>query len=246
MGGSGGWFTVAADMLFALLWKPQIWRGLGMRQGGFGAALSWTAWVVMTLLAVAVGLASLRYLSFNPLAAGEEIRPNLLNHPIPFYIHVFLAPPALLIGAWQFLPFTRRSKLHRYAGRAYVAFCLGSAIAGFIAAFTTAAGPATGGGFAVLAVLWFGATMLAFLAARQRQFALHRKWMIRSYALTAAAITLRLILGGGVALGMEFGDVYLVSAWASWIINLVLAEVIIRWPERRTSGAHAFAGPSGA
>lgn len=212
-----------------------------MRKAALETSLAWTGWGLLTLAAVVVGLVSLRYLSFSPLVMDEAIRPNLINHPIPFYLHVILAPPALLIGAWQFLPLTRRSKFHRYAGRIYVACCLTSAVAGFIVAFTTEAGPVAGAGFAILAVLWFGTTLRAFLAVRGRRLAEHRRWMIRSYALTAAAITLRAILGVGLAAGMAFNDVYLIAAWACWMINLAVAETIIR---RESASAAAVQLPS--
>jgi Predicted membrane protein (DUF2306) len=208
-----------------------------MQAAGFGTGLKWTGWALATLLAVAVGLVSLRVLTFNPLVIDEEIRPNLVQHPIPFYIHVILAPLALLIGTWQFLPSTRRSRYHRYAGRVYVACCLVSAVAGFMIALTTATGVATGLGFAILAVLWFGITLRGFFAASQHHFAQHRQWMIRSYALTFAAVTLRVILAIGLIMGFSFAQTYVFAAWACWIINLAVAEALIRLPKTQVSTA---------
>jgi hypothetical protein len=83
-------------------------------------------------------------------------------------------------------------------------------------------------GFAILAVLWLSSTWLAFQSARARDFSAHRHWMIRSFALTAAAISLRLGLPIAPALGYDFTTGYIVMSWASWIINLAIAEIYLR------------------
>ena len=122
---------------------------------------------------------------------------------------------------------TRRGWYHRWAGRLYVVAVLIAAVAGLAVAPTTAAGPIAGTGFSILAVLWFGATLIAYLKVRAGKYGEHRRWMIRSYALTCAAISLRIITPGGLALGFSFESSYLVAAWASWIVNLAIAEAII-------------------
>jgi hypothetical protein len=71
-------------------------------------------------------------------------------------------------------------------------------------------------------------TWKALSTARSKQFDQHRYWMIRSYALTLSAITLRfwkwLIVGIFEPAPM---DVYRIVAWMGWIPNLLLAEFII-------------------
>ena len=203
-----------------------------MARVSLGSVGKWTAWGLMAFLAVAVGVVSLRVLTFNPLVIDQDLRQNLIDHPIPFYTHVILGPLALIIGAWQFLPITRRSRYHRFAGRAYVALCLVGAVAGFIIALTTTTGPVPGTGFAILALLWFGVTLRGYLYGRDRDTVRHRRWMIRSYALTCAAITLRIILPVGMVSGLSFYESYVLAAWGSWTINLLIAEAIIRWPTR--------------
>ncbi len=197
-------------------------------------------WTI-AVLAVLVSLISFRFLSFNPVVLTEALRANLLDHPIPFYVHTTLAPLALLLGIWQFLPKSRRSPYHRWAGRAYVLSCLVSAVAGFFVAFTTAMGMAAGWGFVILAVLWFGATLMGYLKGRARDLVAHRRWMMRSFALTCAAITLRLILAIGDASGFDFQPTYIFAAWACWIINLSIIELLIRRIDARPIPAQAIA-----
>ena len=78
-------------------------------------------------------------------------------------------------------------------------------------------------------------TGLGLRAALGRDFAEHREWMIRSYALVATAITLRLMLPASGLLGFDFLPAYQVISWLAWSTNLVLAEHHIR--RTRLSGA---------
>jgi hypothetical protein len=83
--------------------------------------------------------------------------------------------------------------------------------------------------FITLSVLWLWTTSKAWLAIRQRNFVVHGEWMIRSYALTLSALTLRawkfLIV---MALHPRPMDVYMIVAWLGWIPNLLIAEWLIR------------------
>ncbi len=124
---------------------------------------------------------------------------------------MLIAPAALLLGPFQFLPGlrARHPQVHRWSGRVYVAACV---VAGLGALATTpfaSGGPVAGLGFGILAVLWVAATLGAWRAAVHRQFARHRLMMRFSYAMTFAAVTLRLQISLGLALGYPdvFGDV---------------------------------------
>lgn len=51
--------------------------------------------------------------------------------------------------------------------------------------------------------------------------------MIRSYALIFAAVTFRLWLSVLSGAGIPFDQAYGSGAWASWLINLLVAEQVI-------------------
>jgi hypothetical protein len=59
--------------------------------------------------------------------------------------------------------------------------------------------------------------------------------MIRSFALTLAAVTLRFYLPIPPSLGYDFDDGYRAIAWLSWVPNLMLAELYVRWRPRISS-----------
>lgn len=180
---------------------------------------------VLVFLAVGVGLFALRFLTFDPAVAPPELRPNMEGRPLLFVAHTIAGAVAMLVGVWQFLPWTRRTRWHRIAGRIYVGACIVGALAGFAVAWYSTAGIWASIGFAILAVLWLGTTVTAFIFVRRRDYVSHRRWMIRSYALTCAAITLRLIVPIGVVSGYTFYESYIVAAWLCWIINLAAVEV---------------------
>jgi hypothetical protein len=54
----------------------------------------------------------------------------------------------------------------------------------------------------------------------------HHAWMIRNYAATFGAVTLRLWLGLFIALGVEFDTAYRIVAWLSWAPNVLIAQVV--------------------
>jgi uncharacterized membrane protein len=193
--------------------------------------VSKSLWALAAVLSLGVALFSYRLLVPNPPAVGDDVLANLMRRPwLP--VHAGFAATALLVGPFQFLPRLRlrAPKLHRNIGKLYVIACLGAAPAGLLLAIGTDAGPIAQWGFGTLAVLWFAATAYAFWLATQRRIAEHRRWMIRSFAMTFAAVTLRLYLPiPPMFLHMSFIEGYRAISWISWTSNLLVAEVFLNW-----------------
>jgi len=80
--------------------------------------------------------------------------------------------------------------------------------------------------FSVLAVLLLLTTGAAFVSILRRRVDAHRAWMFRSYALIFTAVTFRSWLGLA-ATGLPFDQVYAVGAWTSWLIDLLVAELLL-------------------
>jgi uncharacterized membrane protein YozB (DUF420 family) len=89
----------------------------------------------------------------------------------------------------------------------------------------------------LLGGLWLAFTVLAFLSIRRRDQAAHRRWMLRSFALTLAAVTLRIYLPLSAAMGWSFDAAYPMIAWLCWVPNLVLAELYLRRGPRTVATA---------
>ncbi len=185
-------------------------------------------WLVIMLLSVGVGGYAL-YLVATGFAAMPLQNPML--DPYGLQVHVAASGVAMLVGAFQFFkPLRARAPtLHRWIGRIYVVACVIGGVAGGIIALSSNAGPIAGWGFLTLALLWVPFTLLALRAAMQRDFVAHERWMIRSFALTFAAVTLRIYLPVAIIQNQgEFPlDAYRAIAWLAWVPNLIVAELFI-------------------
>lgn len=182
---------------------------------------------LMTLLSVATALVSYRYLGKADYIPAQ-IQANAHFNPW-LAVHVAGAATALLLGPVQFMPVLRlrRLRLHRWIGRVYVLGCTVGAISGFVLALGASSGALTSAGFGALALAWLVATSLAWWRAVQRRIADHRTWMIRSFALTLAAVTLRLYLPIAEILQLPEVASYQLISFLCWVPNLLLAQVFI-------------------
>ena len=189
-------------------------------------------WLVLLAPALLVGGFAMRLVTGDPAQVPYELRVNLMHAPVPFVLHTSFGGLAMLLAPWQFPAGLRRRwpALHRWIGRLYVGSCLISGVAAYPVSFGTVAGPAAAAGFAVMGTAWLAATGLAWYTIRARQVAAHRRWMVRSFALTFSAVTLRIALLFPLAWpdAMPFFTFYSCTAWGSWIFNLALAELYLR------------------
>jgi hypothetical protein len=189
---------------------------------------NWVIWSTGAISSLAIALVSSRYLlQVGPIP--PLIFTNLFRDPwLP--VHVAGAATALLIGPVQFPPALRARlpRVHRWIGRSYVFACLLGGLAGFILALGASTGPVSTAGFGALAVLWISTTTLAWQRAMQRRFVEHRAWMIRSFALTFAAVTLRIYLPILEQLPIPFDDGYRAISFLCWVPNLLVAEMYLR------------------
>jgi len=194
-------------------------------------------WTLYALLSAAVAIFSYRYLPrIGPL--GPEILANLFARPW-LDVHVAGAATALLVGPIQFLPWVRRRfpAVHRTLGRVYVIGCLAGGVGGLVMAFGSTAGPIATIGFASLAVCWITANVQGWRLAVARRFDDHRAWMLRSFAMTFAAVTLRIYIVVLPMMGMAEIDAYRASAFLAWIPNLILIELYLRGRRQRAVAA---------
>jgi uncharacterized membrane protein len=184
--------------------------------------------------------------------------PRMTASPLPVVMHVSCAVLYAVLGAFQFSSGFRRRRpgWHRASGRVLVG--LGLAVA-FSALWMTQFYPRQPGtgDLSYLFRLAFGSGMaasiiLGFTAIRNGDLARHVAWMTRAYALALGAGTQTFTLGIGKAV---FGTSELttdLSLGAGWVINLAVAEYVIRRHgsrraranNRRTIGATTKVGSS--
>ncbi|MGW6441618.1 DUF2306 domain-containing protein [Lentzea sp. NPDC055074] len=193
----------------------------------------WFLWGLLAVLAlVTAGV------FVPPYLAGGTTVPNLDRTTPGYYtslvIHAVPAGIALVTGPWQFVPKLRARypRLHRVTGRVYLVSVVVASLAAVYSSAVTKSGFALQVAFFVLIAAWLYTAAKAYRAIRRGEVRLHRIWMIRNYALTFAAVTLRLyqlpllVLMDSVT-WLEYREVYTVSAWLSLLGNVLVAEYFI-------------------
>lgn len=178
---------------------------------------------------------TLRYIPFSRDTSFLQIKQTEVEsywYYLPvFYTHVYTSIFVLLAGFTQFSKNILKNykKIHRAIGYLYVvAILLFAAPTGLIMGIHANGGLAAQFFFIMLSVLWWWFTFKALQTARNKDFKSHRQFMIRSFALTLSAITLRL---WKVILVKLFHpnpmDVYIIISGLGWIPNLLFAEYLI-------------------
>jgi uncharacterized membrane protein YozB (DUF420 family) len=209
-------------------------------------------WIApLALVATAFVVLSVpRYLSLDP-ARSRIPAPESFAAYYPMLVgHVFFASFALLTAPLQVWPWFRQRyrTTHRLIGRIYVfggvlpAGLLGLAI-GAVSPF----GPLIRVSNVLLAALWLACTIAGYRMVRQRRYDEHRKWMIRSFALTMSIITNRawamiwfVVLTPHLQTTFEGNEKMLfltvagLTSWMGWVIPLLVAQW---WLERTPTAA---------
>ncbi|MBZ0204264.1 MAG: DUF2306 domain-containing protein [Ignavibacteria bacterium] len=177
---------------------------------------------------------SLQYIPYNTDVAFLRIKQDVINIPfykLAFFTHVYTAIFVLPAGFTQFSSYIRRNftLIHRYSGWMYaVTVILFAGPSGFYMGLYANGGVVSQVSFCLLALLWIFFTLMAIVKVIQHDFISHREFLIRSFALTLSAITLR---AWKYLLVFLFHprpmDVYEIVAWLGWIPNIIIAELII-------------------
>jgi uncharacterized membrane protein len=203
-------------------------------------------WVVMTVLAISIaGYVLVSYGVFGannmPLIQGklEFMTLNSLFFGV-LYIHIIASVVALVIGPFNLSKKFREKNLrrHRMLGKMYLLGVLLGGVSGLYLAVLASGGLVAKLGFGTLAILWLVTAYLALWNIKNKRVVNHQRWMIRNYALTFAAVTLRLyiILVLASVGGQYFEVAYPIIAWVCWLPNLIVAELLIR---RRVTNFHS-------
>ncbi len=208
----------------------------------------WFLMAVLLYFSLLMLRITLQYVPIRNDVAFLSIKQWVIDNDVwrvAFFTHVFTSMFALLAGFTQFSRFflNRFPIWHRRIGYVYmidVLFVTGPS--GLIMAWYANGGWSSQLAFMVLAILWIFTTAQSWRMAMKRDFRGHQAFIIRSYALTLSALTLRawkwLIIGIFVLRPM---DVYRIVAWLGFVPNLLFAEwYIARFLSKRKTSSSAI------
>ncbi|GAA3208406.1 DUF2306 domain-containing protein [Actinocorallia longicatena] len=195
-------------------------------------------WLALSAAAIAV-FAPLPYLTDSLHALAEDdtqLAANYADRAVwvraAFYLHITCGGVVLLLSPVQLASRVRARipRLHRAVGRIVIPLIVLGAAGGLVISWFSLAGPVGTAGFGTLAVLWGSFAVAAFRAIRRGDVGAHRRWAIRTFALTYAGVTLRLWLGVliplqvGVDAETAFTRAYHLVPFLCWVPNLLVAE----------------------
>ena len=187
------------------------------------------------------------------LAVGANVTPEnarFFAAPLPVVLHIPAVIVYSILGAFQFSSTFRRRRRgwHRAAGRILAPCGLLAALSGlWMAQYYP--WPQGDGQLLYIERLVFGSAMvlsivLGLRAIARRDFAAHGEWMVRAYAIGLGAGTQVLthlpwflLVGGNpgeLPRGLLMG--------AGWVINIVVAERVVRRRSLRVFGARSMSG----
>jgi uncharacterized membrane protein len=198
-------------------------------------------WFIITILAISIsGYAIVQYLILGAGKSGFVMSKvnfgEVLNAGwyIMLYIHASASLIALALGPFLLSRHFRNKnqKLHKQLGKVYYIGILFGGLSGLSLAFDATGGILSTFGFGFLSLFWLVTAGVALYQIKQRQIEQHRKWMIRNYSLTFAAVTLRIwLLVFILVAGIEnYVTSYTIISWLCWIPNLLIAEYYLRKP----------------
>ena len=154
-------------------------------------------------------------------------------------LHIASGTSALLTGPIQlWLGLGRRHMgVHRRFGLAYLASVATGSVSALYLALHTTLGWVFGMGLTALAIAWITTTGMAFVAIRRRMVPLHQEWMIRSYVVTFAFVTFRMLVG--ILQTANVGTLterLAAASWFCWAVPLLVTEVILQGRKMRVPG----------
>lgn len=192
------------------------------------------------------------YLTFDPSRSRVPQPAGFAPHYPLLVAHVLFGSVAMLTCCLQIWPWFRQRHpaAHRRIGRVYVfGGVLPAGLLGLTIGAVSPFGPALRVSNVILALLWLTFTGIGLRMARLRRLGDHRRWMVRSFALTMSIVTNRvwavlMLIVLAPRLSTTFGgdETRLVqtiaglTGWLGWTTTLLFTE----WWLRRRPRARGY------
>ena len=183
--------------------------------------------------AVVVAFATYFWFTTIPNYFHYDARHYIYYWPKRWWLisHIGGGSLALVTGLFQFSGTIRKRfvKIHRWTGRVYLLGVLVGSIGAVYLGLVVSPVRAFGISLEFLAMAWVITSLMAYVAARRRQFAAHKEWMTRSYVVTFGFVLFRIGTRNHVFGGLGFAMQSVVLAWACWAVPLLITDVVQRW-----------------
>lgn len=194
-----------------------------------------TAYIAVSIGLILMLRLIIPYFGMDSNVGFLAFKQSYIDIPIwyySFYIHVFSSTICLLAGLTQFSDTILKTSpgIHRWMGRIYTynILIVNFPFAMIMAFYANGLWP-TKTAFIILDLLWFWFTLKAVIDIKNGKVEGHQRNMIRSFALTFSAVTLRTwneVLS--TITDLDPLTLYIVNGWLGFVPNLIIAELYIR------------------
>jgi uncharacterized membrane protein YozB (DUF420 family) len=212
-----------------------VTRSTGLEAPGTGAARTavprpW--WRRPWMIPLALVVAGYLVYQVSPFAGlDERTAPTPPHDGFPAYypilmVHILCGILAMVTVCLQVWPWLRahHPAVHRGSGRVYVVAALIGGVTGLV--LVRFAPPVGQIGVALATLTWLVTTLTGFVMARRRKYALHRRFMLYSFAVVMNNVWGVIIVYTGMHVSAEIDFNYLIEAarWVGWVGNLMLVQ----------------------
>src|SRR5690606_128977 len=194
-------------------------------------------WIIPLALVVA-GFLVFQLTPFARAGLDESLAPIPPHDGFPMYYpllwaHMIFGTAAMVTVVLQVWPAMRirRPAVHRWSGRIYVVSALVSGVIGLV--LVRFAPPVGQIGVVSATVLWIATTAAGYVLVRRGRYALHRRFMLYSFALVMNNVWGVIIVNVGLINQVDI--LYLIEAarWLGWVGNLMLVRGWLSHPAGR-------------
>ena len=188
------------------------------------------SWYLLLYLATLYATRACGHILGDPEHFSPYFHDKYVTHLWLVRTHGVAGALDLLLGPWLLSARVRRSwpRLHRVLGKLYFLALVPAVFTGLALSTIAYGGFPAQSALVALSLGWGYSGWRALRAIRVGDVSRHRWWMFRHYALTLAAVSLRIQSAWRLGLGEDFPAIYAQCAWFSWLPNLVLAEWWLR------------------
>ena len=178
------------------------------------------------------------------LPEAAALDGSFVRHSLLTMVHIVPGLLFVVLGPLQFVRTlrARRPRLHRWMGRVVVASGMIIGVTALVMSPQMAIGGANETAATMLfAILFLFALCRAFLAIRHGKVAMHREWMIRTFAIGLAVAFVRPIVGVFFATSrithLTPHDFFGIAFWLGFTIQAIAAEIWINHTRRPVTSA---------
>lgn len=210
-------------------------------------------WItVVLLILIILTFAIIRLRDVNLAVSSETMPPKdtieygYARRPLLTYLHILPGILFVLFGAMQFIKSFRNRfiNIHRWIGRIYLLLGLVIGITAIIMGLLIRfGGIVESSAVTIFGIYFLFGLLRAYTHIRNKEYQLHREWMIRAYSIGLAVATMRPVIGLLIAFtNIPFNKFFGYTFWFAFIIHFMVAEIWIRYTRQKIEklNTHSF------